>query len=403
MPKILFVDDDPQELAQLRMQLEPMRPEWDMTFVPSGQQALAHLANTPCDVVVTDMLMPGMAGDRLLAEVRTRHPHIVRIILSSHANPEMMRRTADVAHQHLPKASTLDMLKGSITRACVVRNLLADEALRKLVSGMQTLPSLPTLYQDLMKLLYSDEASIDQVARIISKDMGMVTKILQVVNSPYYGLRGHVSNPTQAVALLGFNNIKSLVLTTKVFAQFDQARLPFFSLDTLWQHGMVTGSHARAIAKEEGVGPILIEDTFTAGLLHDVGILIIATNLPERYTEMLALMQDQHLTECAAERELFGATHAEVGGCLLGIWGLSDAIVEAVAFHHDPSRCVTPGFSALAAVHVANVTEETQQALAIGDPPVGVDMDYLAACGLADRLPLWQALCHTEIFTHQDS
>lgn len=278
-----------------------------------------------------------------------------------------------------------------------VQDLLADPSLRKLLDGMQTLPSLPTLYQELVKVLNSEDASIDRVAKIIAKDIAMVTKVLQVINSPFYGLRARVSNPAQAVALLGLNAIKSLTLSTKVFAQFDQARLPFFSLDVLWQHGLTTANHARALAKEEHAEQALLEDCFTAGMLHDVGTLVLASNLPERYTEMLALMQEREMPEWEAEQQIYGATHAEVGGFLLSKWGLSEEIVEAVAFHHSPQRSVRPEFSALAAVHVANAMEEEAQATSLGIASVGPDLDYLAACELADRLPLWQGLCRNEM------
>lgn len=277
-----------------------------------------------------------------------------------------------------------------------VQDHLSDPSLHKLVDGMQTLPSLPTLYRELVDVLNSDDTTIDRIAQIIAKDIAMVTKVLQVINSPFYGLRARVSNPTQAVALLGLNTIKSLTLSTKVFAQFDQARLPFFSLDVLWQHGLTTANHARAIAKEERAEQALMEDCFTAGMLHDVGTLVLASNLPDQYTEMLAIMQDRGVTEWDAEQEIYGATHAEVGGFLLSKWGLSERIVEAVAFHHSPQRGARPEFSALAAVHVANAMEEEAQAVALGIPAVGPDLDYLAACEMTDRLPLWQALCRDE-------
>lgn len=275
-------------------------------------------------------------------------------------------------------------------------DFLTPEPLRKLLANMQVLPSLPSVYRELMDVLQADDASIEKAARIISKDVGMVTKILQVVNSPLYGLRGRVSNPTQAVALLGLNSLKSLALSTKVFAQFDQRKLPFFSLELLWQHGMATGIHARAIAKEEAAEQAMAEDAFTAGLLHNVGTLVLASNLPAQYRDMLAIMQDQRLSEWVAEREVFGATHAEVAGYLLGQWSLSQPIVDAVAYHHEPSCCPASYSLALAAVHVANAVEEEAQALAMGEPAQPMDLDYLTGCDLAERLPLWKAICRDE-------
>lgn len=271
--------------------------------------------------------------------------------------------------------------------------LLTNDPLKQLVAGLKTLPSVPELYQELTALLQSDDASLDKAAQIISKDMGMVAKILQVVNSPLYGLRATVSNPAQAVALLGLDTIKSLVLSRKVFEQFDQSKIPFFSLEVLWLHGMTVGTHAKAIAKDEGTDRNVQEESFTAGLLHDIGILILAANLPDKYTEMLATMQQCGSFDWETERSVLGCTHGELGGYLLGTWGLPDQVVEAVAFHHEPSRCTHTNFTPLAAVHVADVIEEEAETETRGLDPVPPDLDYLSAAGLAGNLPVWRAIC----------
>ncbi len=270
--------------------------------------------------------------------------------------------------------------------------LLAKESLCRLVDEIKTLPSLPALYRELTEVLRSPDASIESTARIISKDMGMTTKILQLVNSPFFGLRTFITSPAKAVAFLGLDQIKPLVLSMQVFSQFRESQHPFFSLEVLWRHGLVTGTSARAIAKEEQASQDLIDAVFTAGLLHDIGILILSTNLPDRYTDALALMLDRGIAEWEAECEVFGASHEEVGGYLLGTWGLSNDIVEAVAFHHEPMRSVSQPFSPLAAVHVANALVEQDEASAMGGTPTSVDADYLASCGLANRLAIWRML-----------
>lgn len=156
---------------------------------------------------------------------------------------------------------------------------------------------------------------------------------------------------------------------------------------------MTAGRYARTIAKEQGTDTRVMEDAFTAGLLHDVGLLVLATNVPDQYTETLALMQNQGIPEWEAERQVLGATHAEVGGYLLGTWGLSDSIVEAVAFHHDPARSAGHRFSPLTAVHIANVLEEQEQAEGMGGPSIVADMAYLRACALDPDMSKWETIC----------
>jgi HD-like signal output (HDOD) protein len=395
MKTIVLVDDDPRMGERLRRLLKPLESEWNMISVAGGQEALTVLAAQRCDVIMTDLRMPGQDGVQLLEEVRTGYPHVVRILLTEQSDQDGAVRSAGSAHQCLPKSSALEVFQSTVTRACAVQALLTNEVLLKLVSGMQTLPSLPTLYREVMEELQSADASIEKIGQIISKDLGMLTKMLQVVNSPFYGLPRRISNATQAVALLGLETIKSLVLSMKVFAQFESSSQTFFSLDILWNHGMATGRYARMIAKAHGAETRTMEDAFTAGLLHDVGLLVLATNAQDHYTETLALM-NQGIPEWEAERQVLGATHAEVGGYLLGIWGLSDTIVEAVAFHHDPERSTGHTFGPLTAVHIANVLEEQEQAAGMGGPPILADTDYLAACGLDPDMSKWEALCRGE-------
>lgn len=394
MKTIVLVDDDPKMGERLSRLLKPLESEWKMVNVGSGEEALTTLAAQQCDVIMADLRMPGKDGVQLLEEVKKGYPHVVRILLTEPSDQEAALGPAGSVHQCLPKSSPLKVFQSTVTRACAIQDLLSNAVLLKLVSGMHTLPSLPTLYREVMQELQSPDASIDKIGQIIAKDPGMLTKMLQVVNSPFYGLSRRISSATQAVALLGLETIKSLVLSMKVFSQFESSAQTFFSLDILWNHGMITGRYARMIAKEQGAGArSMEEDAFTAGLLHDVGLLVLATNTPDQYTETLALM-NQGIAEWEAERQVLGATHAEVGGYLLGTWGLGDPIVEAVAFHHDPGRSTGHTFSPLAAVHIANVLEE--QAASIDGPSIVADMDYLRACGLEPDMSKWDTLCRGE-------
>lgn len=394
MRRVIFVDDAPEVLQHLRRLLAPMQTEWEMQFFASATQALAAIQGTPCDVVVSDMTMPGMDGAKFLGEVCKACPQTVRIILSGDQSPYNYVRSASVAHRFLQKPFDTATLKSTIQQAEALRAVLGNPALRNLVNEIKTLPSLPSIYQDLMQEMQAPQASLKKAARIVAKDLGMVTKILQLVNSAFFGLRSHVSDPEQAVALLGFDTIKSLVLSSQVFAQFDQAKVPTFSLDELWRHAMLTGAYARRIAKEEGASQQVMDEAFTAALLHDVGVLVLVANRPDDYGRVLDLMRTTQVPDWSAEQEVFGADHAHVGAYLLGIWGLSDGIVEAVAFHHHPGDYLASGFCAVTAVHVGNAMAETQTCLGDGAGEVtGLDQTYITRENLLPRLTHWRELC----------
>lgn len=390
MRRIIFVDDEPKVLEGLKRMLRSMRHGWEMAFVESGAEALAALDAKPYDVVVSDMRMPGMDGAQLLTEVMNRHPQTVRIILSGYADQELVMRSVGAAHQFLSKPCDAETLKNAVGHACSLRDLLSNASLQRIVSQMESLPSLPSLYTELIQELQSPDASIKKVGEIISLDLGMTAKILQMVNSAFFGLRRNISSPTEAAMFLGIDTIMSLVLAIHVFSQFNASKLRGFTPQALWSHSMATGLFAKRIAKAEKLGNKVAEDAFTAGLLHDSGKVVLAANLPEWYEQALTLTKTEEISLVEAEQDIFGTTHAEIGAYLLGLWGLPESIIEAVAFHHCPSQCLTQSFSPLTLVHVANALQHEPEAGKQKEVVSQLDTEYLAQLHLADRLDTWQ-------------
>lgn len=390
MKQLLFVDDEPKLLDGLKRSLHPMRHEWNMTFVTSGEDALKTLEQASFDVVISDMRMPGMDGAQLLGKVQQHYPQIVRIVLSGHSDQDMIYQSIAATHQYLAKPCPTEVLVATVMRACALRDLLESDSLRRLVTGMQQIPSQPTLYAEIKREAESKTASIRAIGTIISKDMGMTAKILQLVNSAYFGLRSTVSTVEQAVSLLGLDTVQALVLTVHVFSQCPPTHGSRFNMDRLWESSTKTGSLARAIAKAEQAPVLVVDQAYTAGLLHDVGMLVLAANILKQYDAMIEAAHDKGVSLWEMERQELGATHADIGAYLLGLWGLGDPIVEAVAFHHHPSDCVGNTFSPLTAVHVANVLQQELSQQATGDVLSQIDFTYLDRLHMTDRLPDWR-------------
>ena len=368
-----------------------------MQFVGSASEALECLDRADCDVVVSDVRMPGMSGVQLLTEVQNRHPRTVRLLLSGQADMEIIMDAIGPTHQYLAKPCDAEVLKTTIARACALGDLLQDEKIKRLVSQIESLPSLPSLYLELEEALQSADSSIEKAAAIVSKDVGMMATILKLVNSAFFGVGQNISDPVRAVLFLGLDTLKTLVLTVKVFHQLGQGSLAGFSHDRFWHHSVSVGEQARKIAKGEQADPQVVEHALAGGLLHDVGLLILVSYFPEEYEKTLTLFASQQISLAEAERQTLGADHAEVGAYLLGLWGLATPILEAVAFHHNPAKCLTHGLSPLITVHVANGFVEEQGVGSFeGDSPF-FDLDYLAQLGLADRLPAWRNLAEVPV------
>jgi HD-like signal output (HDOD) protein len=391
--KILFVDDEIMVLEGMQRMLRSMRKNWQTAFAASGPEALAILDRESFDVVVSDMRMPGMDGAELLGQVKSQHPEIVRIILSGHSDKDMVMKAVLPAHQFLSKPCDADILTATINRTCALRDLLTDPALRLVVARLESLPSLQGLYLELMHELQSETSSIARIGRIISQDIGMTAKVLQLVNSAFFGHIRHVSSPAQAAELLGLENLKTLVLSTKIFSQFDDAVLPNLSVIALWNHSLATGGLARAIAMEEGQAQAGVDDAFMAGILHDAGKLILAASFPAKYGEIIEAAAQGRSPLWQEENRVFGVTHAKVGAYLFSLWGLPCRLVEAVAFHHDPGSALQTEFSPLTAVYVGNCLERQDRAAAPHQEAEPLDLAYLESIGMRARLHRWQECC----------
>ena len=391
--RILFVDDEPMVLRGLQRTLRKMREVWDMAFASSAQEALAILDNNPMDVIISDMKMPEMDGTQLLAQVKQRHPHVVRLILSGHVEQETTIKSVRFAHQCLSKPCDVEVLKQTLAKLFALRDILSDESIKKIVSQIESLPSLPAIYTQIMAEMQSDDPSIKNVGAIISRDISMTAKILQVVNSVFFGLPQKISNPQQAVMLLGLETIKSLVLSVKIFSEFSQKKNSWFNLDAIFNHSISVSTHAKAIVKSEKMDQEVINYSLMAGLLHDLGKLILATNFKDTYRQLLTESQNSTHELWELEHETFGTSHAEIGAYLMGLWNLENPIIEAIAFHHCPAKSVTTQMGLLAAVHVANALDHAEGLPQDQQMDLQYDGEYLDRLGVANRIPEWRQLC----------
>lgn len=400
---ILFVDDEPSVLQGLQRSLRGQRQEWDMVFATSGEEALSLANERKFDAIVTDMRMPGMDGAQLLEVLAADYPESIRIILSGHSDEAMILRSVDTAHQFLTKPCDASILKDTLVRAFELKSFLGDGQLKSFMNGLRNLPSLPHTYLEITEKLRTSEVSLQEIGEIMSTDPAMTAKILQLVNSAFFGLGRHVSDTKEAATLIGLDTLKALVLTVGVFSQFDKKRVKDndFSLESLLHHSLAVAVLSERIAQTEGADKAMANDCFLAGMVHDIGLLILEQNLSEDYVKVRSLAVEQGLDLGAAEKAVFGTTQGAVGAYLLGLWALPSRVVEAVAFHHEPALSRCEQFSPLTAVHVADVIIGQ----AGGDESISfqetrnVDHDFLSRVGMADRLESWMELHREETET----
>jgi HD-like signal output (HDOD) protein len=389
---ILFVDDDINILNGLKRMLYPNKKEWNMYFVDSGQKALKLISEQPIDIIVTDMRMPQMDGIALLTEVQKKYPEIIRIVLSGHSDKNDILKTVNLAHQFLTKPCSSEKIKNVINKTFEIIKILNNEQVKQMVSKIEGLPSLPDAYYKINEEMKKSDCSLKKVAEIISSDVSMSANILKLVNSSFFGLANHISSPTQAVNLLGLDIIKGLLISSHVFQELEMPKISGFSVKQLMNHSLLVGTLAKAIAVKQKVDKNIIDDSFIAGILHDLGKIILLSKFNITYKIVIEESKSKNITIVDAENQVLGVTHAAVGAYLLGLWGLSDAIVEAVALHHQPNYTSKDYFIPLTAVHFANYFEH--KFIVINDDYIArnFDEDYLLRIGLEKNFEEWQNL-----------
>lgn len=363
-----------------------------MVFLESGEAALDEMRTAPFDVLVTDMRMPVMDGAELLARVHQDYPSTVRIILSGTADLEASMRSVSVSHQFLIKPCEAAELKGVVRRACGLHALLDNPRLQRVVGTITELPVVPRVYRALTSALTDPDVDLGQIADIVEQDIAIAAKVLQLVNSSFFGIRQEITSLRQATSYLGVNTIRDLVLSFEVFNQLEASALNAISLDQEQEHSLFVGRLARRLLEDK----FLAEYAFLAGLLHDVGKLVLAAGAADLWEQVVA--SDSHSLDPPhlVEEEMLGVSHAEVGAYLLGLWGMPYPVVEAVAHHHHPSAVADQvSLGVLGAVHAADglAREVMQPESAFAT----LDEEYLAQVAAVGRLPEWRAAAADEV------
>lgn len=390
MKRLLFVDDEPMVLEALRRALHAKRQEWEMRFVTSPSAAMEALDREPFDAIITDMRMPEMDGAQLLEYVKEHHSDMVRIVLSGQSKKETIMRSIVPAHQFLSKPCNFQELRDRLAEAFARRDLLRNKALAGVVSRLKSIPSLPSLYRELTAALKDENASLTAIEEIISKDVGMAAKILQLANSAFIGARGRVSSLHEAVSLIGAETVRSLTLSIHIFAQFDRHSSVAELLPAIWKHSVAVASLAQRIAMEETGNKALAEESFTTGLLHDVGKVVLLAEMSEEYRQVLARIGPNSHSTRELESEFLGCPHEQVGAYLMSIWGLPVSIMRAVEHHHCPLESKETAFSSLTALHCADAIVSQGDSLPILRD-MQLDEAYLKMLGLSGRVAAWSA------------
>lgn len=328
---ILFVDDEKYVLDGLKRMLLNKKENWDLHFVMSGQEAIEFAERNKVDVIVSDMRMPFMSGSELLDYFYKKFPHTIRIILSGHSDHELIMKTVKTSHQFLAKPFDASELVNIINNSIKSRDYLNSQELQTLINGIDKLPTPPKIYLEIENEINQEEISLNKIEKIISQDISLTAKILQVANSSYFCSAVKTSNIKMAINILGLNVIKSLIIFLHLQEHSKQTTDENLYFKQILNHSRYTADIGKILCEELKCSQFVFREIYSTIILHDIGKLILFKQ--KEYLELINNLQ--RLPNHEEELALFGFSHAHVGAYLLRLWNLPPMTFEAISKHHE--------------------------------------------------------------------
>lgn len=402
---ILFVDDNENVISGIQRQLRPYRDEWTLFFAHNGSEALKVMAQQAIDLIVSDVIMPEMRGDALLEKVSRDYPGTVRMILSGYADEATLKSSLEVAHQYLSKPCNASVLRETIAQIFKIQACVNNPKIVAGVGDPSKLPCLPKIYQELNAAIADENSTITGIAEIFSRDMMLTAKLLQLVNSPYFGVNRLVSSLTDAINLIGIKKLNNLVVSVHVKSVFP-IKNPEMAhyMEYLWQDSGRVAELARLIALSENQQEDRPDQAYLGGLLHNMGLLIFLSRGGEKLKILLEQVKKTDIPVAELETAIFGFNRSEAAAYVLSLWKIPPRIIESILLQNTPNETKYDGVNALTAVHVAacllkpSVMKEYDRLF-----DMTLDTAYLQRINKLQALPTWQALADKVLEHHMES
>ena len=354
MKQLLLVDPDVETRKQFLSFYEENQAEWNLEVADSAEEALDLCARQSLDLVIVANRLEGpKTGMDLLIRLKELIPGTIRFLLVRPGEEDTLRGLIGAPQQVLVKPLDLKNLSRQVNRAFMLRSVIQDPAIIKLLGKAETLPPLPRIFREVAQMLNDPEVSLLQISNVIAKDIVLSSKVLKLANSALFNSRTPAASITQAVSRLGVRTLSSLVFSQSVGDMFRSGAANERFIEEVNQHSLECASVASNILYTWNADRQLIEKALFCGIAHDLGKLVVAKYVPEKWAQIQHAMEDSNRSDIEWEQEILGISHAEIAAYLLAIWGFPNDQVIAVAFHHEPAKVNDRDFGLLCALHIA--------------------------------------------------
>jgi HD-like signal output (HDOD) protein len=354
-------------------------PFWRAYSVSNGAEALGQLEQIRCDLIIVDFYTD---PSQVLGIVAKEYPYLPRLVRCNKEQAETIRRTVPDAQDVVLTQCEDQEFFHLLERTTALDLGELAERMQEKLGPVSTLPALPDNYQQIRSIIKDPNGSVRDVGKIVLRDIGLTTKVLQVVNSPLYGLRSPITDVVHAATLLGMRGIRDLTLTVEVFGFFS-AKVPLggITVEDLYNYSV------KVAAVAQRIGKVHSDDAYTAALLHQIGRLILMTKLPEKYQDALDLQKKNGGPIRDAQRSAIGIDQDETSAYLLSVWGLPQRVIEAVAFFDAPSLVPHATLDVVDILHVAVALVSEHH----GEEVLTLDETHFEMLGVADLIEEWRA------------
>ena len=386
---ILLAVADPQALVEIR---QALGDGWEAIPVSNEADALAQLEQRSFDALLVDFNLGSPDASQLLSQALEKRPETIRFLLAYEADLALVAAEVSGPHEILPKPVEPASLKNRIESSFAPADSNCNASGGDPGNGTSASPAVPAVYSEVLKAIESQGVTPSQVGEIIAENAALTSEVLRLSNSAYLGLHHVITDPEEAVESMGLETVRALVMALRFLAEHSQLKSGYLSLEKIWQHSANVAQLARDLMLFETKDRMLAAEALVAGLLHDLGKVVLATNFDDMYGRVHSLARKQPVALWDIEKEMFGANHGEIGGCLVGMWNMPSSVVEAAAFHHEPPLGEHQQLTPLAAVHIANVLEHQMRPNEEFRVAPAISTAYLNEIGLLQRLPVWHAV-----------
>ena len=355
----LVLSDTEQEFEQCHRALGK---RWQLTTALDSSEALSKLDKETFSMLLVSSTVKSSDRASFEKEARRAMPRTPFIQFERQkSSEEIAFRSPQDNWQLQPKQSNTESIADQLARALLKQQLSNDPGLRLLVPKIKTLPSWRAVYHKVVKEINSPNGSLATVASLVEDDPILTARILKTANSAAFGFRRRISDPQQAVMLLGGERLKSILIFTVVLSVTEYNQCHGFNPEKFWGHSVRSAELARKIMKSNTRDQELIDAAFTAGLVHDIGRLLMAVNIPNDYGEILAEIDGNETLLQREEYRKLETSHTELGTHILESWDLPYPILEAVLWHHNHERVPSDSCTPLSAVFAADAIIKEQR------------------------------------------